>query len=242
MNPDTVVNEQDGMETSASETEEQRLVSAARNGDHDAFEMLVMRSRQRLIAITRRMTGSLEEAEDLTQQTFMKAYTNISSFAGRSSFATWLTSIAMNEARMWIRKARGSRVVSIEDLSSGETFEMPRPEFTDCRPGPERLCSQAEYRRLLLAAMEQLPMGTREALKMCDIEEQSTMTTAILLGITVNALKSRRLRGRLALRRKLESTQMCRGHGNHNQAAQPSRRGRVSRTCSIPTPPEMPCP
>ena len=193
------------METSAPETNEDKLVAAAKSGDSAAFEALVMRNKRLVLAITRRMTGSCVEAEDVSQVAFMKAFTNLSRFAGRCSFSTWLVTIAMNEARMWHRRVRRSREVLMTELSTGETtVEMPA-EFRDWRPNPEATYSQKERRQLLLSAMERLKPETREALKACDLEEQSTIAAAVALGITVSAVKSRKLRGRLALRRTLES-------------------------------------
>jgi RNA polymerase sigma factor (sigma-70 family) len=111
----------------------------------------------------------------------------------------------MNEARMWHRRARRSREGLITDLCIGETtVEIPL-EFMDRRPSPEATYLQKERRQLLRSAMERLKPETREALKACDLEEQSTIAAAVALGITVSAVKSRKLRGRLALRRTLES-------------------------------------
>lgn len=205
-------------ETTTQRQEEDILLDAARKGDSAAFEVLAMRNRRLLMAITRRMTGSLEGAEDLTQQAFMKAYANLSRFGGRCSFSTWLVSIAINEARMWNRKARRSREVSITDLCNGETFEMPPPEFMDWRPNPEVTCTQVESKRLLLAAMDRLKPGMRDALRLCDLEEQSTIAAALMLGISTNALKSRRLRGRLALRERLGSSMSSRRRPAGKQA------------------------
>jgi len=194
------------METRTPETDEGKLVTAAKSGDSVAFEALVMRNKRLVQAITRRMTGSLVEAEDVSQQAFMKAFAKLSSFGGRCSFSTWLVTIAMNEARMWHRRARRSREVPMTELSTGDaTVEIPL-EFMDWRPNPEAKYSQKERRQLLRSAMERLKPKTREALKVCDLEEQSTTSAAVVLGITASAIKSRRLRGRVALRRTLESS------------------------------------
>src|ERR1700739_4270826 len=101
---------------------EESLVAAAIQGDAAAFEMLVLRYKRIVMAITRRITGSFDEAEDITQQAFMNAFANVSRFAGRSSFSTWLISIAVNEARMWLRKARRSRAIGMSELCSDDSF------------------------------------------------------------------------------------------------------------------------
>jgi len=80
-------------------TEEGELVAAAKSGHSAAFDALVMRHKRLVLAITRRMTGNFVEAEDVNQQAFMKAFTNLSRFAGRCSFSTWVVTIAMNDMR-----------------------------------------------------------------------------------------------------------------------------------------------
>ena len=223
--------------------EEDILVEAARSGDSIAFEALMMRNKRLVLAITRRMTGSLADGEDVCQQAFMKAFANVSSFAGRCSFSTWLVSIAMNEARMWRRKALRSREVSMNELCTGETADMPPPEFMDRRPDPEITCSQVESRRLLLAAMDRLEPGARDALRLCDLEEQSTIAAALVLGISTSALKSRRLRGRLALREKLKSSVSPRsrgaGTGPHHEAAEPANKRLAPKSRAVQASPGM---
>lgn len=199
------VNPQNASEKKTTGRDDDMLVAAATSGDAAAFETLVIRYKRIVLAVTRRMTGSFVDAEDLTQQAFMKAFANLSRFGGRCSFCTWLVSIAMNEARMWNRKARRSVEVPMVNFDTGELFEMPI-EFMDPRPNPETNYAQEERSRLLLAAMDDLKPETRNALKMCDLDEESTVNTAVVLGISVNALKSRRLRGRAMLRRKLEKS------------------------------------
>ncbi|MGA8162386.1 MAG: RNA polymerase sigma factor [Acidobacteriaceae bacterium] len=183
---------------------EASLVAAAVRGDTAAFETLAIRHKRVVMAITRRMTGSLDEAEDLTQQALMKAFANISRFGARCSFSTWLISIAMNEARMWLRRGWKSREVTMCDLCTDEDLDMP-VEFMDSRPGPEARCSENERKRLLLSELEQLTPAARVTLQLCDLEEQSSEEAAPTLGITANAVKSRRHRARAILRKRLEA-------------------------------------
>jgi RNA polymerase sigma-70 factor, ECF subfamily len=201
------VNQPNASETKVRGRDDDMLVAAATCGDAAAFETLVIRYKRIVLAVTRRMTGSFVDAEDLTQQAFMKAFANLSRFGGRCSFCTWLVSIAMNEARMWNRKARRSLEVPMTSFDTGELFELPI-EFMDPRPGPEANYAQKERSRLLLSALNGLKPETRDALKLCDLDEESTANTALVLGISVNALKSRRLRGRAMLRRKLEKSHL----------------------------------
>jgi RNA polymerase sigma-70 factor (ECF subfamily) len=224
--------------------EEDILVEAARSGDPVAFEALMVRNRRLVLAIARRMTGNLSDGEDVCQQAFMKAFANVSSFAGRCSFSTWLVSIAMNEARMWRRKALRSREVSMTELCTGETGDMPPPEFMDRRPDPEITCSRLESRRLLLSAIDRLEPGMRDALRLCDLEERSTIAAALLLGISTSAMKSRRLRGRLALREKLRSSRPPRrraaGKGAQRETAEPANLRLAPKTRQTQVSPEIP--
>ena len=89
------------------------LVVAAKRGNDQAFEILVGRHRGRIMAVALRFTRLREDAEDVVQQSFQKAFVHLRKFQGKSSFSTWLTSIAINQARMWLRRSRGAREVSI---------------------------------------------------------------------------------------------------------------------------------
>ena len=187
------------------------LAAAAAGGDTASFEVLVRRYKRIVLAIGRRMTGSIDDAEDIAQQTFMKAFAKLSMFRGECSFSTWLISIAMNEARMWKRKQARCREMPVfhifADDESAPAFEVP-----DLRPDPESLYFARERDALLSANLSQLRPASREALELCDLQEESTRRTAFLLGITVSAVKSRRSRGRAELRAKL---------GCHMSSAQP---------------------
>src|ERR1700739_2637891 len=127
---------------------EEALVTAAKNGNQRAFEILVGRHQRRILALAIRYTRVREDAEDVVQQSFQKAFVYLSKFEGKSSFSTWLTRIAINEALMYLRRERAVRVreVSIDDLSrDGE----PGPHFNlaDASPGPEATYIQREGAR-----------------------------------------------------------------------------------------------
>lgn len=234
------MNEQSFPETTMPQTEDEMLVAAAKNGDSAAFESLVARNKRLVLAMARRMTGSSADAEDLSQQTFMKAYANLSRFGGRSSFSTWLVSIARNEARMWHRKTRKFREVTMTELCNGDSFEKPL-EFIDWRPSPEATYSQKQRSLLLFSAMERLKPRMRDTLKVCDIDEQPALTAAVLLGVTVNAVKSRRLRGRLALRRRLEYSLSPETRRSRDRP-DPENQASLPRTCDAPEFEDLRCP
>jgi RNA polymerase sigma-70 factor, ECF subfamily len=135
----------------------------------------------------------------------LKAFTKLSTFQFRSSFSTWLISIARNEAIMWHRSARRWREVSMVHVTStGETIPM---DFPDRRSDPEMLFCQKESYQRLFSAIACLNPDARAAMELTYLEEQSNAAVALQLGITVAALKTRKVRGRASLRRKLSYLQ-----------------------------------
>lgn len=187
----------------ASRAIEDVLVAAARQGNTAAFETMAIRYRRMVMSIIWRMTGNSTEAEDLTQQALMKAFVNLERFAGKCSFSTWLVSIAMNEARMWRRREGRLREVKMSELLTDEDIDCP-VEFMDSRPGPDAVYFEAERKRLLLAELERLKPEARLTLQLCDIEERSNIEAARTLGVTESGVKSRRVRARALLRKRLE--------------------------------------
>ncbi len=178
------------------------LVTEAMEGNSWSFEVLVRRYRRLIIALGRRMTGSTADAEDIAQQTFMKAFVGLPRFQGRCSFSTWLTTIAINEARMWKRKKSRLREVLQPGVGDDEN-SMQVLEIADSRPDPESAYSEKERRVVLFSRVTHLNPALRSAVEVCDLQEESNAATALLLGITASAVKSRRSRGRAALRRAL---------------------------------------
>ena len=183
--------------------EDAALVVAAKSGDGHAFEILVGRHEQRILFVARRITRTREDAEDVAQQSFQKAFTHLRKFEGRSAFSTWLTRIAITEALMFLRRSRGLREVLIDDLNDGEETGIAL-EFPDSSPDPEASYSQREWTEMLSSAMNELPYGTRRAIQLREIEERSSEETARIMGISVSALKGRMFHGRRKLRERLK--------------------------------------
>lgn len=184
-----------------SERNDDALVQAAMSGDTLAFDLLVIRHRQLVLRIARRLMGNSDHADDVVQQTFMKAYVKLSSFQFRSSFSTWLVSIARNEALMWHRNTQRCHEVPIIQVTrAGDSHPM---DFPDRRSNPELSYCRKESYNLLLSALARLNPDVRMTIELCDLDEQTNTNVAIELGISVPALKSRRVRGRAKLRRKL---------------------------------------
>ena len=188
---------------SLSEKGDMSLVAAAKNENRQAFEVLVERHARRIFFAARRMTRTREDAEDVVQQSFQKAFIHLGQFEGKSSFSTWLTRIAINEALILLRKSRGLREVLINDSTDGEETSFVL-EIPDSGPSPEDSYSQRERQRILFSALNELPQGTRRAIQLREFDERSTEETARIMGISVNAVKARVFHGRRKLRERLK--------------------------------------
>jgi RNA polymerase sigma-70 factor (ECF subfamily) len=179
------------------------LVAAARNGNRKAFEILVKRHEQRVFFVARRIIRRREDAEDVVQQCFQKAFTHLRKFEGRSAFSTWLTRIAITEALMFLRRRRGLHEVLIDDLNGNNETAIVL-EVPDSSPDPEAIYSQREWVEMLSLAVNELPAGIRRAIQLRDLDEQSSEETARIMGISLGALKGRTFNGRRKLRERLK--------------------------------------
>lgn len=182
---------------------EEALVAAAKDGEEYAFETLVKRHQRRILAIALRYTRTRHDAEDVFQQTFQKVFVNLRKFEGKSSFSTWVTRIAINEALMFLRRAHGQREISIDGNSiDGEGVASPA-EIPNADPGPETTYLQQEQVRILLAGLEELRPGLRWAIELRELAELSTEETARRMDLSVGAVKARLFHGRRQLRKAL---------------------------------------
>jgi RNA polymerase sigma-70 factor (ECF subfamily) len=183
-------------------SEESILVEAARSGDIGAFESLVRRYDRNVFRIAQHITQNREDAEDVVQDAFLKAYQNLGQFQGQSKFYTWLVRIAVNEALMRLRRRRPERTVSIDEDVKTEEDSMPR-EIADWSPNPEQLYTQSELKEILGKTIQGLAPSFRTVFVLRDVEGLSTEETASALELSVPAVKSRLLRARLQLRERL---------------------------------------
>jgi RNA polymerase sigma factor (sigma-70 family) len=184
---------------------EELLVAEAKGGSHIAFEKLVEPYRARIFQMARSVAQSHEDAEDVIQQSLHKAFVHLASFEGRSSFSTWLTRIALNEALMLRRTNQRVRHVSIDELRTTNGVSLAQ-EIADSRLNPEDSYYQRERHLLLRSAINELKPRMRAVLQLRDLDERSVQDTARILGVSVSALKSRILRGRRELREKLKKS------------------------------------
>src|SRR6266513_5418791 len=154
-------------------SEELALVQAAKNGDVSAFEDLVKRYDRNVFRIAQHITQNREDAEDVVQDAFIKAYQNLGQFQGNSKFYTWLVRIAVNEALMKLRRRKTSKTVSIDEDVETEEGSMPR-EVADWGPNPEQLYGQSELGEILEKTIQGLPQSFRTVFVLRDIEGLST--------------------------------------------------------------------
>ncbi len=188
--------------TPAPTFDDAALVARAQAGDNDAFAQLMSQYERKVYRLAKNITRNDEDAEDVLQEAFLKAYEHLDTFKGDSKFYTWIVRIAVNEALMKLRKRKGDKVVSLDEpIETGE--ETVNREVAVWGDDPEQRYGQAEYQRILDEAVDSLKPDFRIVFSLRDIEELSTEETAATLGISVPAVKSRLLRARLALREKL---------------------------------------
>jgi RNA polymerase sigma-70 factor (ECF subfamily) len=181
--------------------DELQLVTAARGGDISAFESLVNRYERKIFRLGMNITGNREDAEDVMQEAFLKAYQHLPEFEGNSRFYTWLVRIAVNQALMKLRKRRPNQVSLDEEIETGDDSFFRDVE--DWGPSPAERFEQTQLHDILNSAISELDPSFRIVFQLRDIEEMSTEETADVLHLSVPAVKSRLLRARLKLRQKL---------------------------------------
>jgi RNA polymerase sigma-70 factor (ECF subfamily) len=192
-----------GLEASAAvllepaKQSDDEIVQQVLAGNTAVFELLMRRYNERLYRAARAITRDEREAEDVMQQAYVNAFSNLRQFKGHAQFATWLTRIAINEALARVRR-RGRYQALDDDRPNVETFVS-----WNSSPDPERQAFTGELRELLEWAIDTLPDGAREVFVLRDVEGMSTAETAASLGVSEDVVKTRLSRARAALRRAL---------------------------------------
>jgi RNA polymerase sigma-70 factor, ECF subfamily len=182
------------------------LVRAVRGGSEAAFAELHRLYGHRLYKTIFSITKNHEDAEDVLQETLLRAYMALDTFEGRSKLFSWLTRIAINTALMSLRKRRVRREASFEPLGCGAE-ETPQLEFKDPSPNPEEVCLQLERRRNITHAVNKLQPALQAVIRLHITQEGSLKEIAQVLDVSVAAVKSRLYRGRhrLAMRTNNEA-------------------------------------
>lgn len=177
------------------------LVHAAKEGDMAAFERLVERHTAMIFRVAMHIMNSREDAEDVVQDAFLKAFQNLQRFEERSSFSTWLTRIAVNAALMKLRSSRRATIISIDqEAEEGGTLA---DKVADWKPNPEQLYSRTELREILQRALASLPRSYRVVFMLRDIEGLPAAEIAEILELSIPNVKARLFRARLKLREHL---------------------------------------
>jgi RNA polymerase sigma-70 factor (ECF subfamily) len=177
------------------------VVTQAKTRSETAFEQLVEHYERRAFRLAWRITRNHEDAEDVVQNAFVKAFQNLADFRGDSRFYTWLVRITINEALMKIRR-RHSNEVSIDEPIHADATSDPI-EIEDQAANPEQRYSQHEVQRILAATINDLEPSHRSVLQLRDVEGLSTQQTAQALDLTPSAVKTRLQRARMKLRDSL---------------------------------------
>lgn len=184
---------------------EAALLAGLRAGSDTAYETLVRSTSARLLAVARRIVGTDEEARDVVQEAFISAFKALDRFEGNAKLSTWLHRIVVNKALMRLRTRKRKPEEPIEPLlpSFKDDGHQVQPA-SDWQEGADVTLERAETRAYVRSQIERLPDTYRTVLLLRDIEEMSTPETAVMLGITENAVKIRLHRARQALRALLD--------------------------------------
>jgi RNA polymerase sigma-70 factor, ECF subfamily len=179
------------------------LLRLARDGDPAAFRILIRRHDRYLYRIARSVLQDDHEAEDVVQETYVRAFTRLVDFRGDASLSTWLTRIALNEALQRRRRRRRTVHLDVIDAAPHCAVQIDRSPMVAPDQDPERTTAQHQLRRFLERAIDDLPEAFRTVFVMRDIEEASTEETASVLGIRQQTVKTRLHRARRMLRAAL---------------------------------------
>jgi RNA polymerase sigma-70 factor (ECF subfamily) len=188
---------------------EAQFIERLKRGDAAAFEVLVNERSGEIYGLLYRLTESSEEARDLTQETFLRAFQSIGHFRGDSDLRTWIYRIAINQARnrwRWWRRRRRDVTVSIDAPQPNGQVSLAGTLKSDNGSTPETDTLAHERERALRKALSSLKHVYREAVVLRDIEGFAYEEIAVALDISIGTVKSRLARGRQELRRKLEGS------------------------------------
>ena len=190
----------------SARTAEAEFIERLKRGESAAFEEWVADRSGEIYGLLFRLTENSEEARDLTQETFLRAFQSISRFRGEADLKTWIYRIAINQARnrwRWWRRRRRDSTVSL-DATQGQTNQPLIATLMETSENPEQRTLAHEREVALRAALQKLGVSYRETVILRDMEGFSYEEIAATLGINVGTVKSRLARGRQELRRRLE--------------------------------------
>lgn len=178
---------------------DEELVEACLGGDESAFEVLVGRWERKIHGAIYRILGSEEEARDLAQEAFLKAYRGLRAFKREARFSSWLYQIALNLCRDRMRRRRGRTIVSLEELE-----EAAPGSLAPARPSALELVEARDMCRAVAAAIADLPSEQREIIVLKEYQELTFLEIAEILDVPISTVKTRLYRGLGQLRQSLE--------------------------------------
>ena len=187
--------------SSLTNTSDALLATAARNGDHLAYVELCRRHREMVFRTVLRITRNIDDAEDILQDSWMRAFAHIGTFDGRSEFSTWVTRIAINSALTMLRRRRTKKECSLDDPVDSDNCKVK--EMSEPSRNPEERCLETERIRLVRQAIKRLPSKLRTAIEIRQAQDGSVSDLAMLAGVSLPTMKSRLVRARLRLREPL---------------------------------------
>jgi len=185
----------------APSTDERWLVTQAKSGSSTAFGELYDRHRQRIYHTAFRILRNRQDAEDAVQRSFQRAFTNLCRFREDSTFSTWVTRIAINDALMLLRQRRANTPFQENNDDTGRSSVL---DLTDKAPTPDRALAENELRAAVIHAISCLRESLRTVVLLRELQGLTSVETARRLGLTVSAVKARRFRARRYLRRHFE--------------------------------------
>lgn len=182
------------------DSRERRLIDRVLAGDHEAFYELVKRHERAIYIAAMSVLQNQQQAEDAAQETLLKAFVHLKRFRGESKFSTWLIQVAINEARMRLRKEHRALYDHIDDQREDEDGDYRPKDFSDWRPIPSEALANRELREAIEQGIARLTPRLREVFVLRDVQQLNIAETASILGITQQTVRTRLLRARLAMR------------------------------------------
>jgi RNA polymerase sigma-70 factor, ECF subfamily len=186
----------------ADNRDETKIIASVLAGNTQEFHDLIRPHERSVYAMALSLLHNEADAEDVTQEAFLKAFRNLAKFRGEAKFSTWLISITLNEARSRLRSGKAVKLESLDEPPEGHEHISPAL-LRDWREIPSEVLERKEVRQLLQQAIVELPLIYREIFVLRDVEELSVDESAVALGITVASVKVRLHRARILLQKKL---------------------------------------
>ena len=197
------------------------LVQRAIDGNSEAHEQIFATHTNKLRGMAFAILRNREDAEDAVQDGLCRAFANLQSFQGRSSFSTWLTRIVINSSLMIRRKRNGRSEASLDELIDNRPEQL-QYKVVDAGPNPEQICASVEMRALVEKQVRELPAGLQTAFQLYGLDHRSAVETMQTLGIGTSAFKSRISRARRKLENGLRQTVRPPANGHSALAGGPS--------------------